>query len=148
MKNLGLLAMLGALVLLGACGSDAERDDPVAEARRNRVDARVRPVVAVPQPTPAPAAREPIPQAPSVLPTTPEAADAAPAADAEGLRTHTEEEDFDGDGIADTRTIRHFQYDAAGRPCRLVTERDFDADGKIDARTTSLSSYGAGTCGS
>lgn len=71
------------------------------------------------------------------------------AAEPEGLQTFTEEEDYDGDGIADTRTIRRFKYDAAGRTCRLVTERDFDADGTIDARTTNLSSYGAvGGCGS
>jgi hypothetical protein len=49
-------------------------------------------------------------------------------------------EDFDADGIADTRTAQTWTYDAVTHRCTEVTEIDFDADGTIDSRSTATTS--------
>lgn len=49
-------------------------------------------------------------------------------------------EDFDADGIADTRTVSTRTFDRASRRCTRVTEIDLDADGTIDSRSTAVTS--------
>ncbi|MBC8026711.1 MAG: hypothetical protein H7Y89_12015 [Steroidobacteraceae bacterium] len=58
-------------------------------------------------------------------------------------RSDSYTEDFDADGIADTRTVQTWTYDSAGRRCTEVTEIDFDADGTIDSRSTATRSADA-----
>src|SRR5262245_403899 len=133
MMNAGLfgVVLLAALTFAG-CAPRADREP---SALRDRTVA----LIHAPLPEDAPL---PVRPAPTGMLEPP--AEAEPGA----LRSYTEEEDFDGDGIADTRTTRRFEYDAYGRACRLVVEEDFDADGTIDARTTRVSSYGpAPACG-
>jgi hypothetical protein len=51
-------------------------------------------------------------------------------------------EDFDADGIVDTRTIQAWTFDPVSRKCTLVTEIDFEADGTIDSRSMAITSQG------
>jgi len=57
------------------------------------------------------------------------------------VESRTFESDFNGDGIADERTIIHYRYDANGVETGQIVEEDFDADGAIDARRSSATSY-------
>ena len=53
-------------------------------------------------------------------------------------RSDVHTEDFDADGIAETRTLQTWTYEPASRRCTRVTEIDFDADGTIDSRSTAV----------
>jgi hypothetical protein len=82
------------------------------------------------------AAASPIRQAalePGVAPT-PESSAAASS------RSDTYTDDFDADGIADTRTVQTWTFDPADNRCTQVTEIDFEADGTIDSRSASSTS--------
>jgi hypothetical protein len=62
-------------------------------------------------------------------------------------RSDTYTDDFDADGIADTRTVQTWTLDPVAGLCTQVTEIDFDADGTIDSRSTSTTSRSdAATC--
>jgi hypothetical protein len=60
--------------------------------------------------------------------------------DASAARSDSYTEDFDADGIADTRTVQTWTYDPVRRRCMEMTEIDFDADGTIDSRSISSTS--------
>ncbi len=142
MKNVTLPGLLlGGLAVLVACGRreetvPVEAPSQISPARAAAIDMNSTHAVAAPA----------VNLRAVLASSTSSPSDPTPQP---GVQTYTEEEDFDGDGIADARTIRHFSYDAVGRPCRIVIERDFDADGKIDSRKTKLSSYDtSGACGS
>jgi hypothetical protein len=49
-------------------------------------------------------------------------------------------DDFDADGIADTRTVLTWTFDPVSNRCTQVTEIDFEADGTIDSRSSATTS--------
>lgn len=49
-------------------------------------------------------------------------------------------DDFDADGIADTRTVQTWTFDPVNNRCTQVTEIDFEADGTIDSRSSASTS--------
>jgi hypothetical protein len=53
----------------------------------------------------------------------------------------TFETDFNGDGIADERTVISYRYDANGVEIGQLIEEDFDADGAIDSRRSTATAY-------
>jgi hypothetical protein len=55
-------------------------------------------------------------------------------------RSDTYTDDFDADGIADTRTVQTWTFDPVHNRCTQVTEIDFEADGTIDSRSASSTS--------
>jgi chitinase len=62
-------------------------------------------------------------------------------------RSDTYTDDFDADGIADTRTVQTWTFDPVGNRCTQLTEIDFEADGTIDARSSAVASNAtAETC--
>ena len=61
-------------------------------------------------------------------------APALPAAASSRSDTYTD--DFDADGIADTRTVQTWTFDPVTSRCTQVTEIDFEADGTIDSRSS------------
>jgi hypothetical protein len=57
------------------------------------------------------------------------------------VETRTFETDFNGDGIADERTVISYRYDANGVEIGQLIEEDFDADGAIDSRRSTATAY-------
>ena len=55
-------------------------------------------------------------------------------------RSDTYTDDFDADGIADTRTVQTWTFDPEDNRCTQVTEIDFEADGTIDSRSAAITS--------
>jgi hypothetical protein len=55
-------------------------------------------------------------------------------------RSDTYTDDFDADGIADTRTVQTWTFDPVNNRCTQVTEIDFEADGTIDSRSSASTS--------
>ena len=56
-------------------------------------------------------------------------------------------DDFDADGIADTRTVQTWTFDPVSGRCTQLTEIDFEADGTIDSRSaSSISRADAAAC--
>jgi len=55
-------------------------------------------------------------------------------------RSDTFIDDFDADGIADTRTVQTWTFDPIENRCTQVTEIDFEADGTIDSRSAASTS--------
>jgi hypothetical protein len=55
-------------------------------------------------------------------------------------RSDTYTDDFDADGIADTRTVQTWSFDPVNNRCTHVTEIDFEADGTIDSRSSASTS--------
>lgn len=55
-------------------------------------------------------------------------------------RSDSYTDDFDADGIADTRTVQTWTFDPVNDRCTQVTEIDFDADGTIDSRSSASTS--------
>ena len=55
-------------------------------------------------------------------------------------RSDTYTDDFDADGIADTRTVQTWTFDPVEKRCTQVTEIDFEADGTIDSRSAASTS--------
>ena len=76
---------------------------------------------------------------PGVAPTSASPPVAAPTLS----RSDTYTDDFDADGIADTRTSQTWTYDPVSRQCTSTTEIDFDADGTIDSRSVATSANAA-----
>jgi hypothetical protein len=61
-------------------------------------------------------------------------------------RSDTYTDDFDADGIADTRTVQTWTFDPVNNRCTHVTEIDFEADGTIDARSSATTSAVSAQC--
>jgi hypothetical protein len=55
-------------------------------------------------------------------------------------RSDTYTDDFDADGIVDTRTVQTWTFDPVSSQCTQVTEIDFEADGTIDSRSSASTS--------
>jgi hypothetical protein len=70
----------------------------------------------------------------------PGVAPASPITPAASSRSDTYTDDFDADGIADTRTVQTWTFDPVSNRCTQLTEIDFEADGTIDSRSSASTS--------